>query len=282
MRRREFVALIATAGTWSRGALAQQRMKFARVGYLSAVSPQQNAKVVEAFRRRLAELGYIEGQSIFFEQRWAEGQQDRLPRLAAELVKLRVDVIVAVSTASVLAAKNATATIPIVMINVGDPVALGLVDSLARPSGNVTGRSFTVGAETFEKGLDLLTEAIPDLRVVAVLSSAENPAHPIVIQKIEGAARAVRLNLKLFKARSPDEFESVFGAMASAGAGAVLVVGDPLFTAHGGLLAQVALRHRLPSIHQLRQDVEIGGLIAYGPEQSDHWLRAAEYGAAAD
>jgi putative tryptophan/tyrosine transport system substrate-binding protein len=277
MRRREVVAAVAAAGAWSLGALAQQRTKFAMVGYLSGVSPHHGARAVEAFRRRLEELGYLEGQSISFEQRWAEGHRDRLPLLAAELVKLRVDVIVAVSTASVLAAKNATATIPIVMINVGDPVALGLVDSLSRPSGNVTGRSFTVGAETFEKGLELLTEAIPDLRLVGVLSSAENPAHPIVIEKINGAAKAVRLNLKLLAVRTPDEFDSAFEAMVSAGAGAVLVVGDPLFTAYGGPLAQVALRNRLPSMHQLRQDVEMGGLMAYGPEQTDHWVRAADY-----
>jgi putative ABC transport system substrate-binding protein len=233
--------------------------------------------VVEAFRTRLQELGYVDGQSIVIEQRWAEGERDRLPRLAEELVNLEVDVIVAVSTAAVIAAKNATATIPIVMINVGDPVALGLVDSLARPSGNLTGRAFTVGAETFEKGLELLTEAIPGLRLVAILSSADNPAHSIVVEKIEAAAKAVGLSLKTFKARGADDFESLFGVMVKDGAGAVLVVGDPLFTAYGGLLATVALKHRLPSMHQLRQDVEVGGLMSYGPEQADHWVRAAAY-----
>ena len=278
MRRREVIALFgAAAGVWSTGVLAQAHAKIARVGYLSGVSRQQAATLVEAFRTRLQELAYLDGQSIVIEQRWAEGERDRLPRLAEELVNLRVDVIVAVSTAAVIAAKNATATIPIVMINVGDPVALGLVDSLARPSGNLTGRSFTVGAETFEKGLELLAEAIPDMRLVAVLSSAENPAHPIVVQRIEAAARSTKLNIKLFKARGPDDFESAFGAMVNERAGAVLIVGDPLFTAYGGLLAKVALKHRLPSMHQLRQDIEAGGLMSYGPEQGDHWIRAAAY-----
>ena len=200
------------------GRPAQPRSKIARVGYLSGVSRQQAATVVEAFRTRLQELGYVDGQSIVIEQRWAEGERDRLPRLAEELVNLRVDVIVAVSTAAVIAAKNATATIPIVMINVGDPVALGLVESLAHPSGNVTGRSFTVGVETFEKGLELVAEAIPDVRLVAILSSAENPAHPIVIQRIETAAKSTKLNLKLFKARGPDDFEHAFEAMVKEGA----------------------------------------------------------------
>jgi putative ABC transport system substrate-binding protein len=276
MRRREVVALTA-AGVWSSGLLAQQRAKIARIGYLSGVSQQQAARFVEAFRQRLQELGYVDGQTIVIEQRWAEGDRNRLPRLATELVDLRVDVIVAVSTAAVIAAKNATDTIPIVMINVGDPVALGLVESLAHPSGNVTGRSFTVGAETFEKGLELLAEAIPDVRLVAILSSAENPAHPIVVQRIETAVKSTKLNLKLFKVRGPEDFESAFEAMVNESAGAVLIVGDPLFTAYGGLLAKVAVKHRLPSMHQLRQDVEAGGLMSYGPEQADHWIRAAAY-----
>src|SRR4051794_5183007 len=277
MRRREFVAFIAVAGVWSPGVVAQPRSKIARVGYLAGVSRQQAATVVEAFRTRLQELGYVEGQNLVIEQRWAEGDRDRLPRLAVELVNLRVDVIVAVSTAAVVAAKNATAAIPIVMINVGDPVALGLVDSIARPSGNVTGRSFTVGAETFEKGLELLTEVIPGLRLIAILSSADNPAHVIVVEKIEAAAKGGSITLKLFQARGTDDFDSLFRMMVEAGAGAVLVVGDPLFTAHGGLLAKVALKHRLPSMHQLRQDVEVGGLMSYGPEQADNWVRAAAY-----
>ena len=279
MRRRAFIALLGGAAACPLAARAQQPRKSARIGYLVATARDDRLarKNLDAFRQELRELGYIEGQNLVIEQRFAERDFDRLPQLAAELVRLRVDIIVASPTPAAVAAKKATDTIPIVMLNTGDPVGLGLVASLARPGGNVTGLSYSVGLETFGKGLELLKEAVPDLHRVAVLSNPANPAHALAIKNIEIAARALRLELQLLEARGPDEFEAAFASMAKQHAGAVVVEPDTLMISHAARIAELAIGNQLASMHAYREEVEAGGLISYGPRFSEPSRRAAGF-----
>jgi putative tryptophan/tyrosine transport system substrate-binding protein len=280
MRRREVIGLFASAAAgWPLGARAQQPGKSARIGYLVATARDDRLarKNLDTFRQELRELGYIEGQNLVIEQRFAERDFDRLPRLAAELVRLRVDIIVASPTPAAVAAKKATDTIPIVMLNTGDPVGLGLVASLARPGGNVTGLSYSVGLETFGKGLELLKEAVPDLHRVAVLSNPANPAHALAIKNIEIAARALRLELHLLEARGPEQFESAFASMAEQHAGAVVIEPDTLMISHAARLAELAVGKRLPSMHAYKEEVKAGGLMSYGPSFSEPSRRAAAF-----
>src|SRR5262245_7771068 len=177
-------------------ARAQTAEKIHRIGYLSGGSPRFYGHVLEAFRQGLRELGWVEGRNIVIEYRFAEGQFDRLPGLAGELVRLKVDLIVAVPTVATIAAKKATATIPIVMINAANPDRLGLVESLARPGGNVTGLAYSVGVETIGKGLELLKAAVPKVRRVAVLSNPANPAQPLTISSIESVGKSLGVELR--------------------------------------------------------------------------------------
>ena len=201
MRRREVIALLGSAVAWPFAAHAQQTGKVARIGYLAAGS-HDNPLVrqnLDAFRQGLRDLGHVEGQNIAIVYRFAEGDFDRLNDLAAELVRLDVAVIVAAPTPAAVAARNATETIPIVMINVGDPVGLGLIASLARPGGNITGSSFTVGTETFGKALELLRDAVPNLRSVAILSNPANPSHALVTQDVKVAAQTLGVRIKRWR-----------------------------------------------------------------------------------
>jgi putative ABC transport system substrate-binding protein len=278
-RRREVIAAIASAAAgWPFDARAQQPGRFARIGYLMATAREHRLarKNLNAFREQLRELGYIEGQNLVIEQRFAERDFDRLPQLVAELIRLRVDIIVASPTPAAVAAKKATDTIPIVMINTGDPVGLGLVASLARPGGNVTGLSYSVGLETFGKGVELLKDAVPNLHWVAVLSNPANPAHALAIKNVEVAARALNLQLQLLEARAPDEFEAAFESMAQH-VGAVMITPDTLTVSHAARLAELAVGKRLPSMHAFKEEVEAGGLISYGPSFSEPWRRAAGF-----
>src|SRR6266540_4978916 len=259
------------------GAVAQPGGKVYRIGYLSPSSATNVSCFTEAFRQGLRELGWVEDQNIVIEYRFAEGQFDRLPDLAAELVRLKVDVVVAIPTPAAVAAKNATATIPIVMANVGDPVGLGLIASLARPGGNVTGLSYSVGMETFGKSLELLKTAVPEVRRVAVLSNPANPAHALAISSLKVAAPSLRLELQFLAARGPNDFDGAFGAMAKGRAGAVLVAADSLFHFHRARLANLTTKHRLPSMHGLREIVEAGGLMSYGPDTTYQIWHAATY-----
>ena len=247
----------------------------ARIGYLAPGSPDNLlvAQNLDAFRRGLRDLGYVEGQSIVIEYRFAEGDFDRLPELAAELVRLEVAVIVAAPTPAAAAASKATATIPLVMINVGDPVGLGLIASLARPGGNVTGSSFTVGTETFGKALELLRDAVPSLRSVAVLSNPANPSHALVTRDVEIAAQALGVHVQMLEARGADEFDSAFATMKKERVEAIYVVADVQFVLHAAQLADLAMKSRLPSMHQLRRLVEAGGLMSYGHNAADQWRR---------
>ena len=256
---------------------AQQAGKVYRIGYLAGGSSTSVAHLIEAFRQGLRELGWVEGQNIVIEYRSAEGRSDRLPDLAAELVRLKADIIVALATPDTVAAKNATGTIPIVMIAVSDPVGTGLIASLAHPGGNVTGLSFTAGLDTYGKGLDLLKETVPKVRRVAILSNPTNPFHALVIRNVKGAAPSMGVQLQLLEARSPNEFDGAFTAMAKERVEALLVVTDTLFILHRTRLADLAARSRLPAAYGAREYVEAGGLMSYGPNLSDHWRRAATY-----
>jgi putative ABC transport system substrate-binding protein len=256
---------------------AQPAGKVHRIGYLTAGNPASNPTFLAAFRQGLAELGWVEGRNLAVELRFAEGRYDRLPELAAELVRLKVDVIVAGPTPPVLAAKNATRTIPIVMTPIGDPVRLGIVASLARPGGNVTGVTFDVGLEVFAKGLELLKEALPDLRRVAILSNPANPGQAVVVGHVTAAARSLGLEPQVLEARGPDAFDGAFAAMANARAQALFVLTEPVFIVHRARLAELATRHRLPSMYSVRENVEAGGLMSYGPSIVAGFRRAAVF-----
>ena len=278
MNRRAFFAAVA-GGLLAAplGAGAQPARKTARLGYLSAGSSTGNPRLVEAFREGLRELGWAEGQNLVLEYRWADGRFDRLPDLAAELVRRTVDVIVASPTPAALAAKEATGTIPIVGLSLTDPVGLGIIASLARPGGNVTGLSYSVGPSIFGKDLELLREVVPQVQRVAVLSNPAGPAQPLTIRNIRVAAQALGLQLQLVEARGPGDFDGAFAAMTREHAGAVFVVTDPAFVAHRARLTDLAIRKRLPSIFTQREDAEAGGLMSYGPRLSDLYRRAATY-----
>ena len=255
--------------------------KVYRIGFLSvlgAPTPSTPAGVLEAFRQGLRELGGVEGQNIVIDYRFAEGRFDRLPDLAAELVRLKVDIIVAVATQGVAAAKNATETIPIVMISgSADPVGLGFIASLARPGGNVTGLSYSVGPEILGKGLELLKEIVPKVRRVAILSNPASPVQPLFIREVKVAARSLGVQLQLLEARGPNEFDGAFAAMAKERVGALLVVADGLFILHRTRLADLAARSRLPAAYGGRENVEAGGLMSYGPSVRDLFRRSPTF-----
>jgi|SRR5215831_13934923 len=248
-----------------------------RIGYLAAGSAKVNVNYVDAFRQGLRELGWVEGQNIVVEYRHAEGRFDRLPDLAAELIRLRVELIFATPTPAAVAARNATRTIPIVMRGVGDPVELGLIESLARPGGNVTGLSYSVGMETFGKSLELLKEAVPKVRRVAILSNPDNPAHARAVDTLKGTARSLALQLQLLQARGPDALDGAFAAMAKERVGALFVVADSMLFLHRARLADLAVKGRLPSMHGYREDVEAGGLMSYGPSFVPQFKQSAVY-----
>ena len=280
VRRREFIALVGGAVALPIGVRAQQAGKVHRIGYLSTGSADPrlaNPGPLEAFRQGLSELGWIEGQNIVIDYRFAEGQYDRLPSLADELVRLKADVIAASPTPATLAAKKATETIPIVGIAFDNPVQHGLVESLARPGGNVTGLSYSVGPEIFGKDLELLREVIPEIRYVAVLSGPASPNQALFIANIKTAAQSMGLQLLLLEARGPDEFDAAFAAMVKERVVALFVFGDPMFSVHRGRLADLALQNRLPTMYTNRPHVEAGGLMCYAPNFSDLWRRAATY-----
>jgi putative tryptophan/tyrosine transport system substrate-binding protein len=225
----------------------------------------------------MRDLGWIEGQNYRITYQFAEGHYDALPRLASELVRLGVDAIVASPTPAALAAKNATATIPIVGIGFDNPIENGLVASLARPGGNVTGLSYGVGPEIFGKDIELLREMLPGLRHVAVLSNPASPNHTAMISNVKPAARTLGVEILFLEASGLGEFDRVFAAMANQRVGALFIFGDPMLGVHRARLAELAVQYRLPSMHTNRLHVEAGGLMCYGPSFSDLWRRAATY-----
>ena len=255
---------------------AQQAGKVARIGYVGVSSASAVPHADEAFRHGLRDLGYVEGQNIAIEYRWAEGQLDRLPDLAAELVRLKVDVIVASSTPTALAAKNATRTIPIVFVTAGDPVGSGLVAGIARPGGNITGLSL-LAPEIVAKQLQLLKEAVPQASRVAVLSNPANPYTALMVKETEAAARSLGMWVQLLGVRGADAFDSAFSAVTKGRASALFVLFDPFLFAHRTRIAEFANKNRLPAMYPHREYAETGGLMAYGADIRDNFRRAATY-----
>jgi putative tryptophan/tyrosine transport system substrate-binding protein len=244
-----------------------------RIGYLLGTT-REREPFLEAFLEEMRTLGYVEGQNLVMEYRYAEGQFERLPTLAAELVRLKVDVLLAVITPAALALKQATTTIPIVMMGVGDPMGSGLVASLARPGGNITGVS-TLYPELVGKQLEFLKNVLPTVSHVALLSNPANPANARNVQEADVAAQRLGVQLHLVEARGPEAFDSAFAAMTRAHAEALLVVGDAMFFEHRRRLAELAAMSHLPTMHNIRPFVEAGGLMAYGPNTPDLRRRAA-------
>jgi len=253
---------------------AQPAGKVYRIGLLSPTSQGLGS---EGFREGLLALGYVEGRNIVVVHRSAEERFDRLPELAAELVRLRVDVIVAVVTQASLAAKNATKTIPIVMLAVGDPVGAGLVASLAKPGGNITGTSFQ-NVEGAGKSLEFLKNAIPKLRLVAVLWNPANPVYQAqIVKATEAAARGLGIQLRMLAARDANEIDKAFPVMTGERAEALAVIADPVFSDHLTRIAALAANGHLPSIGGFREYAEVGGLMAYAANFSERGRRTAAY-----
>ena len=258
---------------------AQQPKNVHRIGTLSALgtTPGRNP-FVEAFLEGRRALGYVEGQHFVLEYRGAEGQFEGFPDLAAELVRLKVEVIVAQGTPAALAAKHATTTIPIVMVGVGDPVGSGLVASLARPGGNITGLS-NLSPELVRKQLEFLKDVRPTVSRVAVLWNPANPASHLMVRAADVAAQALGVQLHLVEARGrgPDAFDSAFAAMTNAHADALLVLADNIFFEHRRRLAELAAMSHLPTMYHGREHVEAGGLISYAASVPDVWRHGATY-----
>jgi putative ABC transport system substrate-binding protein len=255
---------------------AQQRTNVPRIGYLSDESSSLGFASFEPLAQGLRELGYLEGRTIVFEHRYAGGKTEVLPGLAADLVRLKVDVIVTVGTPATRAAKSATETIPIVFTRVADPVPLGLVDSLARPSGNLTGVSL-IAIDLATKWVELLTEAMPGVRRVGVFWDPTFPPAVLQVRAIEQAARALHLELHPVEVRAVEEFETAMRAMVGQGMQALLVVPALLFTEQHHRLAELAVTHRLPTMLSRREHVEAGGLISYGTNYPAMYRHAATY-----
>jgi putative tryptophan/tyrosine transport system substrate-binding protein len=252
---------------------AQQRGKVPRIGFLAAPSPAFFSTRMNAFREGLYDLGHVEGKNIAIEYRYAGGKLDRLPALAAELVQLKVDVIVTSSARGAVAAKNATSTIPVVFVTAGDPVEMGLVTSLARPGGNVTGLT-THDPELSGKRLELLKEVVPRITRVAVLW---NPGFSDMLKEMRAASQAHALQLQSLEVRSLEDFEGAFESITRGDCHAIIVVSGPFLNTHHRLILDFALKHRLPAMYGGPEVVDAGGLMSYGPGFSDQYRRAATY-----
>jgi putative ABC transport system substrate-binding protein len=256
---------------------AQPTGKVYRLGYLSQPSRASVEQALRAFLRKLGELGWVDGQNLVIDYRWADGNTERLPELATELVRRKVDLIVAPAGTAALAAKHATSTIPIVTIFPADPVELGLVASLSRPGGNVTGTTYSTGSDFFRKQLQLLKEAVPGASRVAILGNRADPGWVVQEREVASAARALDIKLEREEARGPEEFDSAFAAMARARAQALVIAGSSTYIVHRTTLAERAVKGRLPTMTSYREYVESGSLMSYGVNMSDFIGRAAAY-----
>ena len=276
VRRRTILRLsgLALLGTPSLAA-AQQAAKVHRIGFLWD-TPQVWPHALDAFRQGLRDLGWIEGQNIVIEYRWAEGRFDRLPGLVEDLVRLKVDLIVAPTSIYTGAARRVTSTIPLVFVSHADPVNTGHVVSLARPGGNATGLTIIM-SETMAKSVELLKEALPGLNRVAVIWDPGTPSHPPALKAVETAGRTLGLRLQPLGVRSVAEFDEAFSSAARERAGAVLVLSTPLFMGGTKQLAELGLARKLPTMFGPREHVEAGGLMSYSPDRADLYRRAAGY-----
>jgi putative ABC transport system substrate-binding protein len=256
---------------------AQQAGKVYRIGLLDYSEPDPARQAWwNVFRQQMRELGYVEGQNVSFEPRWGQGDNARLPKLAAELAGLKVDLLVTGGTSAAVAAKRATSTIPIVMATGGDPVALGLVASLRQPGGNVTGTT-SINSELAGKRLELLRIVAPRASRVAILWDERNTGSRLVVDETEAAAKTAGLTIHSVPVRSPAEIEAAFAAAARGRAGALITVASPMLFSHRKRLAELAVKHRLPTAVGSREYVEAGGLVGYGADYPDLFRRAAVY-----
>ncbi len=275
MQRRDFITLLGggAAAAWPRAAHAKNAAGIARIGLLVPAAPSSDDPLPEGLR----DLGWIEGQNIFIERRNCPADVECLKKSAVELVQLKVDIIVAVASLAVQAAKNATTSIPIVFAATGDPIGQGFVASLARPGGNLTGTAFDAGAEIPAKQLQLIVETVPKASRVAVLWNPTSPVIRTYFQSAQNAAAALRLNLQSEEAKDAKDFEPAFDAMVREHADALIVLSDAFMTIHRATLAELTAKHRIPALYGHNLYTEAGGLMSYGPSGPDLVRDAAAY-----
>ena len=273
MRRRQFISLLGgAAAAWPLTARAQQATKLPTIGFLGATPLPWTA----AFEQRLRELGWIEGRNLAIEYRWAEGHDERFPHIAAEFVRLKVDIIVTTATAPALAAKQTTSVIPIVFALATDPIGSGLVASLARPGGNVTGLSIQ-NIDLVGKRVELLREAVPDLTQLAIMANVAAPDTATEMREIEATARKLGLDVATLEVRRAEDITAAFATLRGRAGAALLVVGDPLTFTHRVKINKLAQGSRLPTMSANREFVAAGCLLSYGPHFPDLFRRAADY-----
>ena len=275
MRRREFITLLSGAAAWPLSARAQQAARRPTIGYMGVNTPVVESQRTAAFVQRLRELGWIEGRNAAVEYRWAEGRNERFAEIAAELVQLKVEVIVTAGTAAVVAAKQATSVIPIIFALGGDPVGTGLVASLARPGGNVTGLT-QQSTDLAGKRVELLREVVPGLGRLATMANIGNPLAVLEMREVHAAARTLGLEVATSEIRRAEDIAPAFDALKGR-ADALYVVADPLVTSNRIRINTLALGARLPTMHGQNDNVEAGGLMSYGANFPDLYRRAADY-----
>jgi putative ABC transport system substrate-binding protein len=275
MRRREFITVGGAAAVWPLVGRAQQAA-LPVIGFLNGASAELSTHFVASFRQGLAQAGFVEGRNVAVEFRWANGQYDRLPALAADLVRRQVNVIAATSTPTGLPAKAATTTIPIVFVTGSDPIEQGLVASLNRPGGNLTGAT-TLAVEMGQKRMQLLHELVPKATLIGVLINPTGPNLKAVSQDLQAAARSVGLPIHVLHASAEGDFEAVFAALAQARAGGLVIGTDTFFNSQSRKLGALALRHAMPAVYQYRDFVAAGGLMSYGGSITEAYRMAGVY-----
>lgn len=277
MQRREFISVVSGAVASMFCTPVQSAGKIQRIGLLDFTAREPNRqRLWDAFRQRMREIGYPEGETVVFEPRWAESKADRVDALAAELVNLPVDVLVVASTYATQAAKRASGTIPIVMTGSADPVGQGIVASLGRPGGNITGLT-VINSDLSAKQLELLRQAIPQATHIAMVWDAGSEGAKIAARNAQSAAEALGISLQSLPVRSADEFDGAFASLVRDGAAAVVVGGSALFYAEGKRLVDLAVKHGLPAVFNERSYAEAGGFMSYGSDFAENYRRAAEY-----
>ena len=275
MKRREFITLLGSAAVcWPLAAHAQPNAP--RIGFMGNSTAALEANLVDAFRKGLHELGYEEGRNIVIEYRWADGKYDQFPALVAELIAAKVDVIVTAGTPAALAVKKATTTVPLIMVAVGDPVGTGLVPSLARPGGNLTGLS-SVAPDLEGKRLQLLREVVPTLSHVAIFVNSLNLFHVSSVKQARAAAQAMGIKLELHDIRKSEDLDDAFAAIRKERPDALLVLADRVFLHNRQRIVDFTKQQRLPNVNAYKELVEVGGLMSYGPSYEDMHKRAAIY-----
>ena len=275
MKRREFITLLGGAAVWPLAARAQQAGKLPTIGFLDGATPSIESQRVAAFVQRLRELAWVDGRNVAIESRWAEGRPERVSEIVAEFVRIRVDVIVAVGTSLALAAKQATSAIPIVFVGVGEPVDTGLVASLARPGGNITDLS-NQSPDLAGKRVELLRDVIPGLRRLAIMAFVSNPSSVLEMGEAQAAARKLGLEVTTSEIRRAEDITPAFEALSDR-ADALYLCPDPLFMTNRTRINILAVGERLPTMHGLREYVEAGGLMSYGPDNRDLFQRTGDY-----